>query len=178
MFVPGKPFQPSLMFVGKARSLPYCGAPEKVLHSGRLWPYRQILQRFSSLRGQPEGGLFQTFKRTIPGSRSSTAPNFIEIGPMVGISILTQTHTHTHTHIHTHTHRERERERDKHRHTDTHRHTNTQTHTDTHRHTQTHTDTHRHTNTQTHTHTHTNTHTPIPTHTHTHTHTHTLSFIY
>jgi hypothetical protein len=28
VFVPGKPFQPSLMFVGEARSLPY-GAPEK-----------------------------------------------------------------------------------------------------------------------------------------------------
>jgi hypothetical protein len=28
MFVPGKPFQPSLMFVGEARSLPWSGAPE------------------------------------------------------------------------------------------------------------------------------------------------------
>jgi hypothetical protein len=28
VFVPGKPFQLSLMFVGKARSLPYRGAPE------------------------------------------------------------------------------------------------------------------------------------------------------
>ncbi len=28
MFVPGKPFQPSLMFVGKARSLRSSGAPE------------------------------------------------------------------------------------------------------------------------------------------------------
>ncbi len=27
MFVPGKPSQPSLMFVGKARSLPYSEAP-------------------------------------------------------------------------------------------------------------------------------------------------------
>ncbi len=27
--VPGKPFQPSLMFVGKARSLPYGGAMEE-----------------------------------------------------------------------------------------------------------------------------------------------------
>ncbi len=29
MFVPGKPFQPSLMFVGEARSLPWSGAPER-----------------------------------------------------------------------------------------------------------------------------------------------------
>jgi hypothetical protein len=28
VFVPGKPFQSSLLFVGKARSLPYNGAPE------------------------------------------------------------------------------------------------------------------------------------------------------
>ncbi len=30
MFVPGKPFQLSLMFVGKTRSLPYRGAPESL----------------------------------------------------------------------------------------------------------------------------------------------------
>jgi hypothetical protein len=35
VFVPGKPFQSSLMFVGKARS--------QVLHSGRLCPYLQTL---------------------------------------------------------------------------------------------------------------------------------------
>ncbi len=29
MFVPGKPFQPSLVFVGKARSLPKSGALER-----------------------------------------------------------------------------------------------------------------------------------------------------
>ncbi len=28
MLVPGKPFQPSLMFVGKAKSLPRSGAPK------------------------------------------------------------------------------------------------------------------------------------------------------
>jgi len=27
-FAPGKPFQPSLLFVGKARSIPYSGAPK------------------------------------------------------------------------------------------------------------------------------------------------------
>ncbi len=31
MFVPGKPFQPSLMFVGEARSLPKSRAPERAL---------------------------------------------------------------------------------------------------------------------------------------------------
>jgi hypothetical protein len=31
VFVHGKLFQPSLMFVGKARSLPQSGAPEKVI---------------------------------------------------------------------------------------------------------------------------------------------------
>jgi hypothetical protein len=29
VFVSGKPFQPSLMFVDEARSLPYSGAPER-----------------------------------------------------------------------------------------------------------------------------------------------------
>jgi hypothetical protein len=43
MFVPGKLFQPSPMFVGKVRSVPYNGAPEKAIHSGRLWPYLQTL---------------------------------------------------------------------------------------------------------------------------------------
>jgi len=29
-FVPGKPLQPSVMFVGKARSLPLSGAPDRL----------------------------------------------------------------------------------------------------------------------------------------------------
>jgi hypothetical protein len=29
MFVHGQPFQPSLLFVGKTRNLPYSGAPER-----------------------------------------------------------------------------------------------------------------------------------------------------
>ncbi len=29
VFVPGKPFQPSLMFVGKARGLPKSGVPKR-----------------------------------------------------------------------------------------------------------------------------------------------------
>jgi hypothetical protein len=39
VFVPGKPFQPNLMFVGEARSLPKSGASERALHSGRPRPY-------------------------------------------------------------------------------------------------------------------------------------------
>ncbi len=31
VFVPGKPLQPSLMTVGKARSLTYSGAPERLI---------------------------------------------------------------------------------------------------------------------------------------------------
>ncbi len=44
-FVPGKPFQPSLMFVGKAWSLPQRTIPEKMFHFhlGRLQPYSQTL---------------------------------------------------------------------------------------------------------------------------------------
>ncbi len=44
--------------------------------------------------GQPQAGFFQTYTKTIPGSGSSTVPNFIEICPMVWISIADiQTHT-------------------------------------------------------------------------------------
>jgi hypothetical protein len=38
MFVPGKPFQPSLMFASKAESYP-SGEPEK----SYTWPYPQTL---------------------------------------------------------------------------------------------------------------------------------------
>jgi hypothetical protein len=72
-------------------------------------------ERFSDLKRPPQGHIF--FKHT-QKPFYSTAPNFIEIGPMAWISIV-DTHTHTHTHKH--------------------RHTKTQTHTNTHKHTQTHT---------------------------------------
>jgi hypothetical protein len=42
VFVPGKPFQPSLMFVGKGRSLPQSGAP-KSYFTVSLQPYPQAL---------------------------------------------------------------------------------------------------------------------------------------
>jgi hypothetical protein len=32
VYVPGKHFQPNLMFVGKARSLRQSGAPQRLLH--------------------------------------------------------------------------------------------------------------------------------------------------
>ncbi len=39
MCVPGKPFQPSLMFVGEARSLPKIGASERCfIHVGTALP--------------------------------------------------------------------------------------------------------------------------------------------
>jgi hypothetical protein len=40
MFVPGWPFKPSIMFVGDVRNL-----PQKVIHSGRLRPYSQTLDK-------------------------------------------------------------------------------------------------------------------------------------
>ncbi len=41
VFVPGKPFKPSLVFVGKARSLPYSRAPKRCFTQVGLWPYPQ-----------------------------------------------------------------------------------------------------------------------------------------
>jgi hypothetical protein len=38
MLVPGKPFQPSLIFVGKAMSLPRSGAPEMCLNQAGVSP--------------------------------------------------------------------------------------------------------------------------------------------
>jgi len=40
LFVPGRPYQPRLMVMGKARSLPQSGVHER---SGRLWPYSRTL---------------------------------------------------------------------------------------------------------------------------------------
>ncbi len=37
-------FRPSLMLVGKSRSLPYRTTPEKMFHLGRLQPYSQTYQ--------------------------------------------------------------------------------------------------------------------------------------
>ncbi len=45
VFVPGKHFQPSIMFVGEARSLPQSKTPEKVLYSGRLQPCPKTLDQ-------------------------------------------------------------------------------------------------------------------------------------
>jgi len=43
VFVPGKLFKSSLMFVGRARSLPKRTTPEKMFHLGRLQPYSQTI---------------------------------------------------------------------------------------------------------------------------------------
>jgi hypothetical protein len=40
VFVPGRPFKPSFMFVGKARSI-----PKRVLHSGRLGLFSKKLDK-------------------------------------------------------------------------------------------------------------------------------------
>ncbi len=42
-FVPGKPFQPSLMFVDKSRSLPSSAAPERCFSRVGSKPYSQTL---------------------------------------------------------------------------------------------------------------------------------------
>ncbi len=50
MFAPGKPFQPSLLFVGKARSLPLSGAPERCFTWVGSWlicKHYTILERLS-----------------------------------------------------------------------------------------------------------------------------------
>jgi hypothetical protein len=51
-FVPGKPFQPRLMVVGKPRSLS--------LHLGRAWPYLQLLI-LERLNRYKHCNLFRTF---------------------------------------------------------------------------------------------------------------------
>ncbi len=45
VFVPGKLFQPSLMFVGEARSLPQNGAPERCFTRVGFWPYPETLDQ-------------------------------------------------------------------------------------------------------------------------------------
>ncbi len=50
MFVPGKPLQPSLMFVGKARGLPWSGAPVRCLiwiGSGFTCKHETMLERLT-----------------------------------------------------------------------------------------------------------------------------------
>jgi hypothetical protein len=47
VLVLGKPFQPSLMFAGKARGLPQSGAPERgfIWAGTRPWTYPQTLEQ-------------------------------------------------------------------------------------------------------------------------------------
>ncbi len=63
MFVPGRPFQPGLKFVGKSRGLPKSEAPEltctfQVLHSGKYRPYSNLLVPF-----RPEKNTLAYFDR-------------------------------------------------------------------------------------------------------------------
>ena len=51
MFVSGKPFQPSLMFVDKARRLPLSGAPE-ILGNAPALPTNIRLGRKKASQGQ------------------------------------------------------------------------------------------------------------------------------
>ena len=56
-----------------------------------VWPG----EVFRAQKARPRLDFFQTYMENIRGSYSLTAPNFIEIGPMVWISIADiQTHTH------------------------------------------------------------------------------------
>ncbi len=50
MFVPGKPFQPSLVFVGEARSLPFSGAPERYFTSLARDKHSSLLQTIRKLQ--------------------------------------------------------------------------------------------------------------------------------
>ncbi len=61
MFVHGKHFQTSLLFVGKVRSLPYSGAPESLFNrAGSCFANRQ-LTRLKSLAMDKHSSLLRTF---------------------------------------------------------------------------------------------------------------------
>ncbi len=65
MFVPGKLFQPSLLFMGKARSLPQRTTPEKMFHSGRLQPYSQTFRlSWKSLPGTNTLAYYENYSKT------------------------------------------------------------------------------------------------------------------
>ncbi len=61
MFVHGKPFQPSLLFVGKAKSLPYGGAPERFFNRvGSCFTKRHYI-RLERLLMDKHSSLLRTF---------------------------------------------------------------------------------------------------------------------
>jgi hypothetical protein len=63
MFVPGKPLQPSLMFVGEAGSLPYSGTPER---------FSKIFKTFAP--GYPTVGT--RWRQPLPGLRREPVQSF------------------------------------------------------------------------------------------------------
>jgi hypothetical protein len=75
MFVAGRPFQPSLILAGKASILPYSGAPERVIHSRKLRPYKQT---FDEARKACQGQTLDHYE-----DLSITAVKFITLCPGV-----------------------------------------------------------------------------------------------
>ncbi len=62
MFAPGKPFQSSLLFVGKARSLPLNGAPQRCLTCvGIALPAHTVYTILESLARDKHSSLLQKF---------------------------------------------------------------------------------------------------------------------
>ncbi len=59
MVDPDRPFQPSLMFVGKARSLPKSGTPERCF-MGRHRPFLQTFTRLEKTAREKRSSFLQT----------------------------------------------------------------------------------------------------------------------
>jgi hypothetical protein len=74
VFVPGSPFQPSLMFVGEAKDLPLSGAPERCFAQVGFLPYPQTLDWAGRLAREKHSTLLQ--KPVIYGRKkfNSTSP--------------------------------------------------------------------------------------------------------
>ncbi len=76
LFVPGKPIQPSLIFVGNARGLPYSGAPERYfprVGSGLTHKH------WTRLEGLPGTNTLAYYKH----SKITVVRNFMTLGPAV-----------------------------------------------------------------------------------------------
>ncbi len=64
MFVPDRPFQPSLMFLYKARSLLRSGEHNRWLVLGRLRPYKQTFDWAEKTCMEKHSSLLQKMKNT------------------------------------------------------------------------------------------------------------------
>ncbi len=62
MFIPGRPFQPSLMLVSKVRSLPYSGASERFFTQVGSGPTHKHLARLERLSSDKRSCFLQTFE--------------------------------------------------------------------------------------------------------------------